>query len=119
MNRFIKRCHLLAALVFISILPATGNAAIRSIEPAVSNAVPNSLWHWRNPLPQGNSLSRVIYGNNKFVAVGSHGTIMTSSDGTVWNQTNSGTTNDLVGIAYGNNTFIAIDRDGCLISPMD
>jgi hypothetical protein len=27
-------------------------------------------WHWRNPLPQGNSLFGITYGNGTFIAVG-------------------------------------------------
>jgi hypothetical protein len=30
-------------------------------------------WQWRNPLPQGNPLYGVEYGNGKFVAVGALG----------------------------------------------
>ena len=41
-------------------------------------------WRWRNPLPQGNTLRSVTYGNGKFVAVGQFGTIMTSVDGDQW-----------------------------------
>lgn len=35
-------------------------------------------WHWRNPLPQGNTLKSVAYGNATFVAVGDNGTILQS-----------------------------------------
>lgn len=38
-------------------------------------------WHWRNPLPQGNTLFGVTYGNGTFVAVADYGTIITSPDG--------------------------------------
>jgi len=40
-------------------------------------------WEWANPLPQGNTLNSVIYGNNQFVAVGG-GKVLTSSDGATW-----------------------------------
>jgi hypothetical protein len=33
-------------------------------------ADPLDQWTWRNPLPQGNSLFGIAYGNNQFVAVG-------------------------------------------------
>src|SRR5512136_2088465 len=42
---------------------------------------PLDNWHWRNPLPQGNTLQGVTYGNGTFVAVGENGTILTSPDG--------------------------------------
>jgi trimeric autotransporter adhesin len=41
-------------------------------------------WIWRNPLPSGNNISCITYGNDQFVAVGDYGTIMTSRDGVVW-----------------------------------
>ena len=37
----------------------------------------------------------VAYGNNKYVAVGKDGTILTSSDGTTWTSRTSGTSNEL------------------------
>ena len=46
---------------------------------ARSSALDN--WHWRNPLPTGNGLWGVTYGNGLFVAVGESGTILTSPDG--------------------------------------
>ena len=40
------------------------------------------------------------------VAVGSSGSILTSSDGTSWDNRTSGTTNHLYGVTYGNGTFM-------------
>src|SRR6266702_1110495 len=48
-----------------------------------------SSWHWLNPLPTGNTLSSVIYGGGKFVAVGDTGTIVASVDGVSWTIQNS------------------------------
>ena len=49
----------------------------------------------------------------KFVAVGSSGTILTSTDGTTWTTPASGLTNNgmtvgLYGVTYGNNTYVAV-----------
>ena len=46
----------------------------------VTNPLVDSLadWHWRNPLPQGNGLNGVTYGNGTFVVVGGSGTIFQS-----------------------------------------
>jgi hypothetical protein len=33
------------------------------------------VWNWRNPLPQGNSLNSVAYGNGQFLAVGNGATL--------------------------------------------
>ena len=44
----------------------------------------------------------------KFVAVGSSGTILTSTDGTTWTSRTSGTSEHLMGITYGNSTYVAV-----------
>src|SRR5215207_978178 len=41
-------------------------------------------WHWRRPLPQGNALRGVATDGNQFIAVGHHGTIIRSIDGSNW-----------------------------------
>ena len=76
-------------------------------------------WQWRNPLPQGNTLNAVAYGNNVFVAVGGNGTIITSPDGVTWTLRSSGTINDLYGITYNNNTFIAVGQAGAVVTSSD
>ena len=48
--------------------------------PAVGMANPLDTWHWRNPVPQGNPLESIAYGNGTFVVVGDGGTILTSPD---------------------------------------
>jgi hypothetical protein len=34
----------------------------------LSNVLAQSEWKWRNPLPQGNALKSVTYGDNQLVA---------------------------------------------------
>src|ERR1051325_9928812 len=48
-------------------------------------------WQWRNPLPQGNSVRGLAWGNGVLAAVGDLGTVMTSHDGTNWVRRHSGT----------------------------
>ena len=43
-----------------------------------------------------------------YVAVGSSGKILTSSDGTSWPSRTSGTTSNLVGVTYGNSKFLTL-----------
>ena len=43
-----------------------------------------------------------------YVAVGSSGKILTSSDGTSWTSRTSGTTSNLVGVTYGNSKFLTM-----------
>jgi hypothetical protein len=76
--------------------------------PASLQADPLDEWTWRNPLPQGNGLSAVAYGNNQFVAVGYLGTILTSPDGIAWTERPSAAPTDLFGITFGNNQFVAV-----------
>jgi hypothetical protein len=45
---------------------------------SLSSADPLDNWHWRNPLPQGNSLYGVTYGNGTFITVGGGGAILQS-----------------------------------------
>jgi len=62
-------------------------------------------------------LVSVVWGKDKFVAVGTNGKIITSSDGQNWNIQSSGTNNWLVSVAWGNNTFVATDIHSVLSSP--
>jgi len=76
-------------------------------------------WQWRNPLPQGNSLRGITYGNGIFVAVGAQGTILASTDGTNWTIRSSGVTTSLNKITYGNGTFIAVGDSGTILTSPD
>ena len=88
--------------------------------PVVSTAGPLDTWTWRNPLPQGNNLNAITYGNGLFVAVGNYGTILTSPDGTTWTKRDSGTTFNLYSIAYnGNNLFVAVGESGKAVTSPD
>lgn len=69
-----------------------------------------------------NDLMCVTYGNDRFVAVGNNGTILTSSDGTTWTQQPlpysppSLNTVMLSGVAYGGNIFVAVGDKTILTS---
>jgi hypothetical protein len=69
---------------------------------------PLDTWTWRNPLPTGNALSGIAYGNGQFVAVGSSGNIVTSADGANWVLRQPPTHDLISGIAYGNGLFVAV-----------
>jgi hypothetical protein len=76
--------------------------------PCFAYADPLDNWHWRNPLPTGNTLHDIAYGNDIFIAVGKIGTIITSSDGINWTMRNSGTTKQISHVAFGNETFVVV-----------
>src|SRR5438128_10576880 len=65
-------------------------------------------WTMRNPLPTGNRLQAIAYGNRQFVAVGSGGTILTSADGASWVWRSSPTTADLYAVAFGSGQLVGI-----------
>jgi hypothetical protein len=66
----------------------------------------------------GTYLSAATFGNSIFVAVGSAGTIQTSSDsyGNSWNPPVQPTTNPLRGVTFGNNLFVAVGDNGTILT---
>jgi hypothetical protein len=77
---------------------------------------PLDIWHSRNPLPQGNTLNGVAFGNGIFVAVGQLGTVMTSSDGLEWQISQSGIDNNLSAVAFGNGMFATVGNNGVILT---
>jgi hypothetical protein len=71
-------------------------------------------WRWRHPLAQGNTLTGVAFGNGMFVAVGAVGTVLTTSDGVVWTQQESGTLESLTGITFAAGRFVAVGTRGTI-----
>ena len=63
-------------------------------------------------------LNSVCFGNNEFVAVGKHGTVITSSDGETFNITHSVIINNrnLTNIIYENNLYILLAEDGSIFT---
>jgi len=53
------------------------------------------------------------------VTVGQSGNILTSSDGTSWDNRTSGTTNNLYGVTYGNGTFVTVGDNGVILTSFD
>ena len=88
--------------------------ALPSLIPQALNAGPTN-WHWRNPLPQGNTLFGTAYGNGVYVAVGEAGTILNFSIGIA----HSGIIEALRAVAYGDNTFVAVGDYGAILTSSD
>jgi hypothetical protein len=109
------------------VMPKWGSSNYEIIlETSVSEAFyvnpstnPLDIWHSRNPLPQGNTLNGVTYGNGIFVAVGQLGTLMTSHDGLEWQISTSGVDNNLSAVAFGNGMFAAIGNNGIILLSSD
>ena len=64
-------------------------------------------------------VSELKSNDKKFVAVGSSGTILTSSDGTSWTSRTSGTSSGLNGVTYGKSTFVAVGSSGTILTSSD
>jgi hypothetical protein len=76
-------------------------------------------WRWRHPLPQGNTLGTVAFGNGKFVAGGPLGTLLTSSDGLKWNEQNAGTEQQFTDIIFVAGQFVAVGTEGMIRTSPD
>jgi hypothetical protein len=70
-GRKVKLLTVCACMLCIVFLP------LSMAVPANAQSDPLARWSWRSPLPQGNPLRGVSYGNNTFVAVGD-GTVLQS-----------------------------------------
>jgi hypothetical protein len=85
-----------------------GSATSRVATVCVLSPGPLDRWEWRRPLPQGNDLGDIAWGNGVFVAVGWDGTRVTSRDGgTTWRDSGQDSSSTYE-IAYGNGVFVAL-----------
>ena len=66
-----------------------------------------------------NQLRAVTYGAGKFVAVGDEGVIVTSTDGTTWNEPASASASNLLGVTFGGSQFVAVGAKGTLLTSPD
>ena len=89
--------------------------------PAAIQIADKHRWSYKDIYPQGNTLYRIRYLNNRFVAVGEVGTIIFSSDeGTSWIRHHSQITNaTLRDVTFGNNTYIAVGDQGTVMTSTD
>jgi hypothetical protein len=61
----------------------------------------------------------IIAAEGTYIAVGSGGTIQSTSDGLTWAALASNTSNDLNAIAYGNGRYIAVGNGGTILTSLD
>ena len=71
-------------------------------------AGPMDDWDWIQPSPQGNSLLSATFGQGRFVAVGTGGTIVTSTNGINWQNIPALVLEPLYGVTYGQGRFVAV-----------
>lgn len=63
---------------------------------------------WSQYLVEGPSLSSVIWGQDRFVAVGDNGAVMTSPDGMNWTAQEPLSSGSLSGLTWGNGLYVAV-----------
>ncbi|HKS37568.1 MAG TPA: hypothetical protein VJW76_10290 [Verrucomicrobiae bacterium] len=61
-------------------------------------------------------LHDVVYADDRFLAVGSGGTILSSPDAATWTALNSSVTSELRGVAWGQGTFVAVGDGGTILT---
>ncbi len=93
-----------------------GVAVSRLFRIDVQRAGPLDRWTRRNPVPQGDDLFAITYGQGQFVAVGRNGAIINSTDGTNWNVRTFRTTAELQAVASGNGRFVAVGDEGLVLT---
>lgn len=74
---------------------------------------------WSAVATPATSLRALAYGAGRLVAVGAGGVIVTSTNGTAWTLSQSGTTNQLLGVNYVNNRFVAVGVLGTILTSPD
>ena len=99
---------ILLSILFLILIAAGFQAA---------NADPLDNWQWRNPLPAGNTLDAVTFGNGTFVALGTAGTFLTSPDGVNWSSGNTADT--YTNVTFLNDQFIALGNVGAILTSTD
>ena len=96
-----------------------GSITSAPITLTVTPAGPLDRWTQRHPLPQSQSLYDVAHGPGLRVAVGEHGTIVTSADGSNWSLQNRRVDLPLYGVAHGAGVFVAVGEGGTILSSAD
>ncbi|HEV2437810.1 MAG TPA: immunoglobulin domain-containing protein [Verrucomicrobiae bacterium] len=66
----------------VTVTNALGSDSSAVATVTVVATFPLDFWHWRNPLPQGNDIIDVVYGNGRFVLATVDGVVGVLFDGT-------------------------------------
>lgn len=85
--------------------------SLLGIKPTLSSG---GVWTTRYTTSTTVNIRGITYGNNLYVAVGSNGCILTSSDAITWNELPSTGTFSLISVTYGNGKFVAVGGFGFL-----
>ncbi|MGO0122504.1 WD40/YVTN/BNR-like repeat-containing protein [Desulfothermobacter acidiphilus] len=87
--------------------------------PGVYGGMITDLSGAEGPWMAPHRLWSITFGENRFVAVGSEGTIMVSHAGNHWSKVDSGTREPLYGVAFGAGRFVAVGGKGTVLTSLD
>lgn len=74
---------------------------------------------WRHPLPTGNTVNSIAFINDRFVAVGTFNTVITSTNGSDWLAHPPGPASNLVAVAQGGSVYVVADEQGRIFHSTD
>jgi hypothetical protein len=94
-----------------------GDSVSNPLQVNVSPRGPVDRWTWRSPLPQGNELTDIAFGNGRYVAVGDDGTVVVSTNARDWS-VHTADYGDFISIAFGDGLFAALAQ-GLLYTSSD
>lgn len=116
----LSRVPLLIGVLVVSVLATTSLAAYLAFNQSRATAT-GSHWQVRQLPALGFKviLSGAAWGNRQFVAVGDHGTILTSLDGDRWTPQQSRTSTLLTNVTWGDQQFVAVGAGGTILTSLD
>ena len=88
---------------------------LAEIKAGTDPGSPSNGFKWANPLPQGNTLTDVIWNGSEFLAVGGGGSILTSGDGESWSLSYSAASTSFTAIAWSGTQYIVVGGQGRIL----
>lgn len=99
---------------------STGSTTITATSGAISGSTSLTVTAWTlQNAGTSSDINRVVWAGTQFIAVGTNGTILTSSDGKTFQQRSSGTTTALYDVAGSGNTFVVVGTNGTILTSPD
>jgi hypothetical protein len=77
----------------------------------IQEALAQTQWTWRNPLPCGADLNAIIWAGNQYVAVGAGGTVLSSPDGVAWTVSTAEGEGLLRSVTWTGSLYVAVGRE--------
>ncbi|MGM0594780.1 MAG: WD40/YVTN/BNR-like repeat-containing protein, partial [Pseudomonadota bacterium] len=80
----------------------------QSSDPTLTQQAPDIDWQWLRPQPQGYRLNDIVWFNDRYIAVGNNGALVTDADGT-WTSSSLTATGNYIDIASNGDRLVAIE----------